>query len=117
MHQFCAIGTYLRQLSKKICLWFKDKQVFSKLSESFFSPSPSLPREKLPKEWGSGAERQERRAGGRIKGGGEETFCLSLFVWYLDQFFWEGISVSVGWVAEAGAFYPSSMNKEVLSSQ
>lgn len=35
-HQLCAIGTYWRQLSKKICLWFKDKQVFSKLSKGLF---------------------------------------------------------------------------------
>lgn len=39
VHQLCAIGTYLRQLSKKICLWFKDKQVFSKLSKGLFSSS------------------------------------------------------------------------------
>lgn len=69
------------------------------------------------KNGGWGQRDRSGEGGGRIKGGGEETFCLSLFVWYLDQFFWEGISVSVGWVAEAGAFYPSSMNKEVLSSQ
>lgn len=32
----CAIGTYLKQLSKKICLRFKDKQVYSKLSNGLF---------------------------------------------------------------------------------
>lgn len=48
VHQLCAIGTYLRQLSKKICLQFKDKQVFSKLSKGLFSSS--LPVEKPQKK-------------------------------------------------------------------
>lgn len=51
VHQLCAIGTYWRQLSKKICLRFKDKQVFSKLSKGlFFFPSSSLPMEKPKKK-------------------------------------------------------------------
>ena len=48
VHQLCAIGTYLRQLSKKICLQFKDKQVFSKQSKGLFSSL--LPVEKPQKK-------------------------------------------------------------------
>lgn len=49
MHQLCTIDTYLKELSKKIRLCSKDKQVFSKLSKVFFSSS-SLSVEKPKKK-------------------------------------------------------------------
>lgn len=49
-NQLCAIGTYLRQLSKKVYLQFKDKQVFSKLSKGLFFSFSLLPMEKSKKK-------------------------------------------------------------------
>lgn len=53
-HQLCAIGTYWRQLSKKICLRFKDKQVFSKLSKGlffiFFAANGKTQKERVSKK-------------------------------------------------------------------